>query len=377
MRNSNIITRKADKSAAYVILNKEEYFDKVNCILSDETKFRVIKKDPTDKVKTQANKLITSLNACTNNLNISKIIGDFQPGYLYGNIKTHKLGNPIRPIISQVTTPTYQLSKTLNNILTPYIPAQYMLKSTDDFIDLLRSKNCKPIIASLDVESLFTNVPIDSTIDIIIKHAYIHPSIPPPQISQNLLRQFLYLCTKVLPFRSPNGKMYMQINGVAMGSPLGPLFTKFYMADLENNVFSDSVNKPHIYARYVDDMFINTDDEHKLEEIKLAFTANSDLNFTTENSTNNRLAFLDTLIDNSQNTFSTTVYHKPTDLGQCLNANSDCTDKYKNSVIKNYLNRAYRISQNWSDFHKEVLLIKQTLINNNYSNLLVDKKHII
>ena len=373
MKNDNIIIRKADKSSSYVILNKKEYFDKINCILNDETKFKAIKKDPTDKVKTQANKLISSLNASENNLNISKIIGDFQPGYLYGNIKTHKLGNPIRPIISQVTTPTYQLSKALNSILTPYIPAQYMLKSTDDFIDLLRSQNCKRIIASLDVESLFTNVPIDSTIDIIIKHAYNHPSIPSPQISQNLLKQLLYLCTKELPFRSPDEKLYIQINGVAMGSPLGPLFANFYMADLENNVFSNIINRPHIYARYVDDVFINTDDERKLDEIKSTFTSNSALNFTTENSTNNRLAFLDTLIDNSQNTFSTTVYHKPTDIGQCLNANSDCSDKYKNSVVKNYLNRAYKISQNWSDFHNEVLLIKQTLINNNYSNTLVDK----
>ena len=60
--------------------------------------------------------------------------------------------------------------------------------------------------------------------------------------------------------------------------------------------------------------------------------------------------------------------------GQCLNANSQCTEKYKNSVISNYLHRAYKISQNWSDFHAEILHIKQLLVNNNYSNSLIDKQ---
>ena len=37
------------------------------------------------------------------------------------------------------------------------------------------------------------------------------------------------------------------------------------------------------------------------------------------------------------------------------------------------LNRAYKISQTWQDFHTEIQHIKQTLVNNNYSNNLVDQ----
>ena len=64
-------------------------------------------------------------------------------------------------------TPTYKLAKALNKIITPFIPNQYSLQSTNDFIDLIHSSNSQGIIASLDVESLFTNVPIDQTIEII------------------------------------------------------------------------------------------------------------------------------------------------------------------------------------------------------------------
>ena len=70
-------------------------------------------------------------------------------------------------IISQVLSPTYNLAKDLNRIITPYIPIKYTLKSSADFIDMLQGTNATGIIASLDVESLFTNVPIDQTINII------------------------------------------------------------------------------------------------------------------------------------------------------------------------------------------------------------------
>ena len=42
-----------------------------------------------------------------------------------------------------------------------------MLSSTDDFLAILRDTNPEGLIFSLDVESLFTNVPVTDTINII------------------------------------------------------------------------------------------------------------------------------------------------------------------------------------------------------------------
>ena len=91
-------------------------------------------------------------------------------------------------------------------------------------------------MASLDVKSLFTNVPIDSTIDIIINYAYNHHVIPPPKIPQQILRQLLQICTKQSPYISPTGEYFLQNEGVAMGSPLGPTFANFYMGHIENKI---------------------------------------------------------------------------------------------------------------------------------------------
>ena len=104
-----------------------------------------------------------------------------------------------------------------------YIPYKYMLKSTNDFIDLIQLQKSNGILASLDVESLFTNVPIEDTIKIIIENTYKHKTLQPPEILNELLK----LCTKEAPFITPEVKLYKQIEGVAMGSPLGPTFETF------------------------------------------------------------------------------------------------------------------------------------------------------
>ena len=103
-------------------------------------------------------------------------------GYCYGTVKTHKPGNKLRPIISQIPTPTYNIAKKLCKILTPYVPAAYSLNSATDFLDILKTNDARGIIASLDVESLFTNVPVDRTINYIIERVYHDDNIPPLDI---------------------------------------------------------------------------------------------------------------------------------------------------------------------------------------------------
>ena len=109
-----IVVRRADKTACFVILDEEEYNEKLNRILSDETKFKRISKDPTKKHKAKVNRIIASANALIGGVHFETISGEYIPGYAYGTVKTHKRDNPLRPIISQVCTSTYTLAKRLN-----------------------------------------------------------------------------------------------------------------------------------------------------------------------------------------------------------------------------------------------------------------------
>ena len=117
----------------------------------------------------------------------------YKPGYIYGTVKIHKPGYPLRLIISQVTTPTYQLTKTINHLITPYLSHNYSFKSTKELIEILKThKPNKEIISSRDMENLFTNVPVLKTINIIINNISHHPTLPPPKINTNTLRKILY-----------------------------------------------------------------------------------------------------------------------------------------------------------------------------------------
>ena len=51
-----------------------------------------------------------------------------------------------------------------------------------------------------------------------------------------------------------NNKMYKQIDGVAMGSPLGQVLANIMVGYQEEKLFIDN-NQPLIYFRYVDDTF--------------------------------------------------------------------------------------------------------------------------
>ena len=82
-------------------------------------------------------------------------------------------------------------------------------------------------MCSLDVCSLFTNVPLDETIDIALDKLY--SLSDPPTLPRSVLRKLLEFTTKKSHFLF-DGQYYDQIDGVAMGSPLGPVLANIFMS---------------------------------------------------------------------------------------------------------------------------------------------------
>jgi hypothetical protein len=181
-----------------------------------------------------------------------------------------------------------------------------------------------------------------------------------------------HACTTESPFRSPDNKLYRQINGVAMGSPLGPCFAEFYMCDLENRVLRDETLKPSTYCRYVDDVFVVVRDEGHLKDLQQQMEAQSVLRFTYELGSNHNLPFLDIDITATNSGYRTTVYRKPTDAGKCMNPSGECPDRYKESTIRSYVHRAFKTCSTPDLLEAELLRTKQVLVNNGYSNRAVD-----
>ena len=77
------------------------------------------------------------------------------PAKLYGLPKVHKDGNPMRPVLSTIGSANKMIAKVLNKYLKPFVENQYTCIA----------RMCLP----LHVKSLFTNVPINETIEICVR----------------------------------------------------------------------------------------------------------------------------------------------------------------------------------------------------------------
>ena len=264
-RDQSIIIVKPDKGNGLVILNKSDYHEKMNDILADETKFQKLDEDP---VKLTLKREIIIKNFLKE-LNKNGIISDghyrdlsptgSRPGILYGLPKIHKLNVPLRPILSSMRSHSFNIAKFLVSLLRPFSNNTYSVFDSFSFVKELLElpfNTNELFMASFDITSLFTNIPLDETIEIIIQKVFTN-STKFHGFSIFEFRKLLNLAVKNCHFLF-NGEVYQQVDGVAMGSPLGPLFANIFLSHYESVWLNDCPSnfKPLFYRRYVDGCFI-------------------------------------------------------------------------------------------------------------------------
>ena len=166
-KDKTIVIAQADKTKEPVVLDKSDYQAKVQNHLDDSNTYEKIQNNPQSKIQYKVNRLLSKLKE---EKKISKQQYDrmycstaVTPKF-YGLIKTHKENNPIRPIISFIGSPTYQISKFLSSLLTPFTNlSDCKLKNSIEAKECLKTTNLDPreILVSFDVKSLFTSIPIN------------------------------------------------------------------------------------------------------------------------------------------------------------------------------------------------------------------------
>ena len=106
-------------------------------------------------------------------------------------------------------------------------------------------------MASFDVTSLFTNIPLDETIEIIADRLFSN-AIRFHDFTRFEFKQLLNCAVKNCHFLF-NGSLYQQVDGVAMGSPLGPLFANIFLSFHETTWLNNCPTnfKPLLYRRYI------------------------------------------------------------------------------------------------------------------------------
>ena len=102
------------------------------------------------------------------------------PARFYGTPKMHKFSSSdsfhkLRPIVSSIGTFNYNLSRFLRDLLSPLVPNDYSSKDTFSFVSQIMNANLsRKFLVSYDVTSLFANIPLQETIDIVINLVFNH-----------------------------------------------------------------------------------------------------------------------------------------------------------------------------------------------------------
>ena len=266
-RDDSIIITRPDKGNGVVIVSRLDYLNKMKKLISDGTKFKQLKHNPTKSREESLSAYLRKIkkDGIIDDVTFHKILpSGSSPGVLYGLPKVHKAGCPFRPIVASVNTYNYNLASYLVGILQPISTNQHTVKDSFSFADW--AKTCKHnngIMCSLDVTSLFTNVPLDETIQICLDRLYSLPD--PPQLPRSVLKDLLQFATKKSHFIF-DGQYYDQIDGVAMGSPLGPVLANIFMCHFEEKWLKKSRFCPSLWFRYVDDTFTMFDSKDNANE---------------------------------------------------------------------------------------------------------------
>jgi len=251
------------------------------------------------------------------------------------------------------------------------------VKNSKDFVE--KSKNIvlaeTDKLVSFDVESLFTNVPVPETLKIIESRLENDESLKErTKLPVNVIMELLELCTQCNYFELEK-KLYRQDEGMAMGSPLSPIFANIFMEEFEQKALSSAELKPKIWWRYVDDTFVvfpHGDDKLK-EFLGHLNSISPSIRLTMEEEVQNKIAFLDVCVEKHGNTLRTTVFRKKTHTGQYLNFNSNHQKSVKEGVAYSLFDRAKSICSNQDGLNEEIKKVEKDLASNGYPQSIIKK----
>ena len=226
-------------------------------------------------------------------------------------------------------------------------------------------------MASFDIKSLFTNIPLTETLNLCVQNLYRNQTHV-----GNLTQSSFYSLLKITMFESFfifDGKFYEQCDGVAMGFLLGPTLANVFMCHFENIWLENCPShfKPIVYRRFVDDTFVLFRSKDHVEKFRNYLNKqHKNIKFTSEIEENGSLSFLDIKISRENNKFVTSVYRKPTFSGVFTNVESFIPDIYKRGLIETLLHRSFRLCSNYENFHREIETLKSILKCNSYPIIL-------
>ena len=288
--------------------------------------------------------------------------------------KVHKrLHNvPGRPVMSSSSYYTENISYFLDFHLKPLTQkVRSYIQNTNDF--LKKIANLPPlldylILCTIDVVGPSPNIPHEEGLIAIRKTLDTRKD---KIISIDSLIE-LAECVLENNIFEHDKSVFKQLRETAIGTKMAPPYAIIFMDSLEEDILSNSLLKPLVWWRYIDDIFMMW--EHGEEELqKFLETLNCyhpTIKFTAEYS-RAKINFLDVTVIKKGNQLVTDLYIKPTDTHQYLHASSCHVSHCKKSIPSSQTLCLNRICSENAFFDKRCNELEIWLKELGYSDKLV------
>ena len=319
--NKDLAVRIQDKGPRFVVVDTNEYTEKMDKYFSDNPSFTCLDSDLTEDIISKVSNWAEKwLEVGEINADVMEYVLNFkaQPAKNYGLIKTHKPDRKLRVITAGTNSAIAQLSAFTERFLGPIARSlRYILVDTTDFLRMLQ-----------DINKRFGPIP-DYVLLVLWDIVAMYPSIN-NALGMDACRKALDKREKLKPSTDSimeaieltlennnsafNGKHYLQIDGTAMGPKNACSYADISVSEIDNKVFEHEYLQPLCWGRYRDDCFGLWNGS--LEELRV-FTSNlssisPSIKCTVQYNCY-QLEFLDVLVKKEHGLLETTVYSKKTD----------------------------------------------------------------
>ena len=373
--NPEILVVQADKSNKSVIMRAEEYDIKMRNLLNDKDVYARINRDLSNTQQQDNNTMVK---------------GWFEQGFItkqtqewletrtgvapkiYGLVKLHKPDSPLRPIVSCTKSSYYKMSKYLASILSKVVgKTKHAVKDSFQFKEFISQQKVPEgyVLASLDVKSLYTNIPIDLALKAVEKQwqkIKQHTALPKHEFFHAL-----EVCLTSTFFQYKD-EFYKQVSGLAMGGPVSGPVADLVMEYVESEVLKKLTCNIAFYKRFVDDSIICFPAIMRDYVVRQFNAFHSRIQVTIEEQINNSINFLDLTIMHNNQKITTKWYQKPTASGRYLNFFSSVPHQWKKNVANNLFQRALTLSDRCHQMECE-RKARSLLLGNGYPPIFLDK----
>ena len=256
----DIVIRQADKGGAVCVWEKSSYIAEGETQLSDGKFYKQQDKDTTADIQKRLTKEVKTmikngeLPPSAENL----LVKAPRCAQFYLLPKIHKPDVPGRPVVSNISCPTYYISKFLSKILRPIVEkcptyikdTNHLLQTIDNFE--FPDSEQEHFLFTMDVKGLYTNIPNKDGLEALEYYLNQRKDMSIP--TQTLVRlEELVLTNNCMEF---NGKFYSQIGGTMMGTPFGVEYSCLFMSHEEKKISQEYTDElPILHKRFIDDIF--------------------------------------------------------------------------------------------------------------------------